>query len=57
MLSSHDRELTDNYDNDILLVLYRVNGTKDKGWNGYPFWMPNIKLPSGFTFYKMTDDI
>ena len=53
MLSASDRDLTDKYPNDILLVMYRVNGDVDKGWNGTPFWMPNIKLPDGFTFYKM----
>lgn len=53
MLSSSDRELTDKYRDDILLVMYRVNGDVEKGWNGNPFWMPNIKLPDGFTFYKM----
>lgn len=53
MLSASDRDLTDKYSDDILLVMYRVNGDVEKGWNGTPFWMPNIKLPSGFTFYKM----
>lgn len=53
MLSASDRDLTDKYNNDILLVMYRVNGDVEKGWDGTPFWMPNIKLPDGFTFYKM----
>ena len=53
MLSADDRSKTDKYDSDIVLVMYRVNGEKEKGWNGEPFWMPNIKLPNGFTFYKV----
>jgi hypothetical protein len=53
MLSASDRDLTDKYSGDILLVMYRVNGDISKGWTGNPFWMPNIKLPEGFTFYKM----
>ena len=53
MLSASDRDLTAKYSQDILLIMYRVNGDIDKGWSGKPFWMPNIKLPDGFTFYKM----
>ena len=53
MLSADDRNKTDNYNSDIVLVMYRVNGEKEKGWSGKPFWMPNIKLPEGFTFYKV----
>lgn len=54
MLSAYDRELTELYPSDLILVMYRVNGEKEKGWNGEPFWMPNIKLPAGFIFYKMS---
>ena len=53
MLSASDRDLTDSYSHDILLVMYRINGNIANGWNGAPFWMPNIKLPEGFTFYRM----
>lgn len=53
MLSADDRAKTDKYHDDIVLVMYRVNGEKEKGWNGNPFWMPNIKLPEGFTLYKV----
>lgn len=53
MLSPTDRDLTDKYDSDILLVMYRIVGKVEQGWNGNAFWMPNIKLPNGFTFYKM----
>lgn len=53
MLSPTDRELTEKCINDILLVMYRVNGEKEKGWKGQPFWMPNIKLPESFCLYKM----
>lgn len=53
MLSADDRSKTDKYNSDVVLVMYRVNGDKEKGWYGQPFWMPNIKLPNGFTFYKV----
>lgn len=53
MLSADDRNLTDKYQNDIVLVMYRLTGEKERGWNGEPLWMPNIKLPDGFCFYKM----
>ncbi len=51
MLSPDDRMLGDSYPEDVLLTLYRVRGTKEKGWNGVPLWIPNIKLPEGFCFY------
>ncbi len=53
MLSPSDRELVEKYKDDIFIVLYRVKGSVEKGWNGRPFWMPNIKLPEGFCLYKM----
>ena len=53
MLSPNDRDKIEQYSSDVVLVVYRVNGKKENGWSGVPFWMPNIKLPSGFTFYKV----
>lgn len=52
MLSEDDRKLIKKYDDETVLVLYRVNGSKDQGWSGSPFWMPNIKLPKGYSFYN-----
>lgn len=51
LLSPNDRLLGDKYPNDVVLTLYRVNGDRDKGWNGNPLWIPNIKLPEGMCFY------
>ncbi len=51
LLSPNDRLLGEKYGKDVILTMYRVNGAKDKGWNGTPLWIPNIKLPEGFCFY------
>ena len=53
MLSASDRLLMQKYPNNIVCALYRLNGEKEKGWNGQPLWMPSITLPAGYTFYKM----
>lgn len=51
MLSPNDRLLGDNFSNEIVLTLYRVVGSSNKGWNGKPLWMPNIKFPTDLCFY------
>lgn len=51
LLSPNDRQLGDKYQTDVILTLYKVNGTIEKGWNGQPFWIPNIKFPHGLCFY------
>ena len=51
LLSPNDRQLGERHPNDVVLTLYRVNGSLDKGWSGSPLWIPNIKLPEGFCFY------
>ena len=53
LLSPKDRLLGDSYPDDIVLTLYRVNGDIDKGWNGAPLWIPNIKFPSNTYFYDV----
>jgi hypothetical protein len=53
MLSSSDREEVDKYTDDIVLVMYQLTGAKELKWDGDPIWMPNIKLPNNFIFYKM----
>lgn len=52
LLSPNDRALGDNYQNEVVLTLYRVNGDVSKGWNGNPLWVPNIKFPSDCCFYN-----
>ena len=51
LLSPNDRQLGDCHPNDVVLTLYRVKGSMDKGWSGNPLWIPNIKLPEGYCFY------
>ena len=45
MLSEDDRKLGEKYPDDLFLTLYQVVGSKNKGWQGKDFWLPNIKLP------------
>lgn len=43
LLSQTDRELGDSFSEDITLTLYKIVGSIEKGWQGKPFWIPNIK--------------
>lgn len=51
LLSPNDRKLGSTFKNDSVLILYRIQGEKEKGWNGSPFWIPNVKLPGGKVIY------
>lgn len=51
LLSPNDRKLADSFKNDTVLILYRLNGSTDDLWNGSPFWVPDIKLPSEKNIY------
>lgn len=53
LLSPNDRLLGDSFKNEIVLTMYRINGSKEKGWNDVPLWVPNIKFPDNFYFYDM----
>lgn len=53
LLSPNDRTLGDSFKDDIVLTMYRIKGTKEKGWSGVPLWIPNIKFPNNFYFYDM----
>ena len=53
LLSPVDRAMGDAVKDIPVLTLYRVNGEQDKGWDGLPLWIPNIKLPEGKNFYKV----
>ena len=55
LLSPTDRRLGDKLKSSITLTMYRVNGTKVKGWNGTPLWIPNIKYPDGVCFYRTSE--
>lgn len=51
LLSENDRKLGSQFDDEIVLTLYRVNGDVAKGWDGNPLWIPNIKFPKDTCFY------
>ncbi len=55
LLSPTDRRIGDKLDKALILTLYRVNGQTSKGWNGKPFWIPNIKFPNDACFYDVKD--
>lgn len=55
LLSPTDRKLGDKFNDDITLTIYRVNGSTDKGWDGVPIWIPNIKFPDGICFYDIVE--
>ena len=35
--------------------MYRVSGDKEKGWDGLPLWIPNIKFPTDCCFYDIEE--
>ncbi len=51
LLSPDDRQLVNSFPDQTVLALYRLNGERDKGWKGNPFWVPNIKLPGRMMVY------
>jgi hypothetical protein len=51
LLSPDDRRLSGRYDREAVLILYRLTGEVAKGWNGSPFWVPNVKLPGNRVVY------
>ena len=51
LLSENDRKLGGQFDDEIVLTLYRIEGDVSKGWNGKPLWIPNIKFPKNICFY------
>ncbi|WP_162997112.1 Z1 domain-containing protein [Mucilaginibacter kameinonensis] len=55
LLSPTDRRIGDGLKNWVVLTLYKVNGSTDKGWLGAPFYIPNIRLPDGVCIYDTID--
>lgn len=55
MLSPTDRKLGDSYSDKTVLTMYRFTGAREKEWQGSPFWVANIKLPSGKVFYSVIE--
>lgn len=56
LLSPTDRRLGDQYPDDVVLTMYRVNGSKENGWNGNPLWIPNIKFPVDTCYYDTLEE-
>lgn len=36
------------------LTMYRYIGSKEKGWEGVPIWVPNLRFPDGQSFFMYT---
>jgi len=51
LLSPTDRRIGDSLKDRVVLTIYRVVGGEDKGWEGHPFYIPNIKLPADVCIY------
>lgn len=52
LLSPDDRALGESFRIYPVFTLYRLKGEIEKGWDGNPIWVPNIKLPEGKNFFK-----
>ena len=55
LLSPNDRNLGDRFKKEVVLTMYRILGNKDKGWDGNPLWIPNIKFPEDCCFYDIQE--
>lgn len=56
MLSPDDRHLGASITDKSVITMYRNVGDSDKGWDGSPFWMTNLKLPKGKIFYTSIEN-
>lgn len=54
LLSPTDRNLGGTITDRPVLTLYQLRGEIEKGWSGQPLWVPNIKLPSGSVFHRLS---
>ncbi|WP_145333021.1 Z1 domain-containing protein [Paenibacillus xylanexedens] len=36
------------------LTMYRFNGKVENGWEGEPFWVPNLRFPDGKKYFMFT---
>ena len=52
LLSPIDRKISDMYSDELVLVVYKITGNTEKGWNGDQIWIPNIKLPGDHIYYS-----
>lgn len=51
LLSPDDRKLGDAIIDKVVLTVYKITGSKEKGWDGKKIWVPNIKLPGKDIYY------
>lgn len=54
LLSPNDWKLGSEFPSKLVLTMYQVTG--NKGWDGRPLWIPNIKLPGNIIYYDVTED-
>jgi hypothetical protein len=55
LLSPNDRQLTNLNMKEPTIVLYKLTGTIEKGWDGRPFWIPNVRMPDDYVFNYVSD--
>jgi hypothetical protein len=54
MLSEDDRRISsESFSDHFFLTAYRVTGGREKGWEGKPFWMINLRLPNSFVYHSV----
>ena len=51
LLSPADRAIGDKFPEDLVLTMYKITGSREKGWDGTQLWIPNIKLPGECAYY------
>lgn len=56
LLSPDDRKLGDAFPSQMVLTMYRIKGETEKGWEGKPLWIPNIKFSEGTCFYYQLEN-
>lgn len=37
----------------FVVTAYRLTGQREKGWAGEPFWMVNVRIPSGYVYHHV----
>lgn len=51
LLSPNDRKLSKDITDFPVLIMYKITGNTEKGWDGHKIWIPNIKLPGTDVYY------
>ena len=51
LLSPNDRKLSKDITDFPVLIMYKITGNSEKGWDGHKIWIPNIKLPGTDVYY------